>query len=146
MRYLIALCMSLLVALNATAETTRQKQFGDVTVHYNVFNSTFLQPNVAMGVGLVRDHQLAVLNIAAMKDGQPLEHAMVTGKVRDLMGRSQELEFHRVSENTGGREAEYFLTEFEVKVQEVLQFEIEVRTPREHYELQFNQEVFPEEK
>ncbi len=142
MRFLTTLLLALCLASPAMAEVARQKAFPDnVIVHYSVFNSTFLQPNVAMAVGLVRDHEMAVINISPMQNGQPLPSALVRGKVRNLLGQSSELEFHRITE-TG---AQYFVAEFPVTTRELMQFELEVRTPKQRYDLQFNQEVFPED-
>ncbi|MGY2498906.1 DUF4426 domain-containing protein, partial [Klebsiella pneumoniae] len=45
--FLIALCL----ALPAAAE--RKQSFGDLDVHYSVFNSSFLQPDIASAAGLV---------------------------------------------------------------------------------------------
>lgn len=138
----LTLLLSLLLAMPALAEVVRQKDFpNNVTVHYNVFNSTFLQPNVAMSMGLVRDHEMAVINVSPMQNGSPLKAVIVKGKVRNLLGQSTELEFHRINETN----AQYFVAEFPVDAREVLRFELEVRTPRGHFDFDFSQEVFPEE-
>ena len=43
--FLIALCL----ALPAAAE--RKQSFGDLDVHYSVFNSSFIQPDIASAAG-----------------------------------------------------------------------------------------------
>ena len=47
--FLIALCM----ALPAAAE--RKQSFGDLDVHYSVFNSSFLQPDIAAAAGVLKN-------------------------------------------------------------------------------------------
>ncbi len=62
------------------------QRFGDLDVHYNVFNSSFLQPNVASAVGLVRSKAQGVINVVPMEKGKPVE-AAVTGSAKDLTGK-----------------------------------------------------------
>ena len=60
MRYLLALSLSFFMAFAAHAE--RKQSYGALDVHYNIFNSTFLQPDTARAVGLNRSKDQAVLN------------------------------------------------------------------------------------
>ena len=68
MRRFVSLVFCLLLALPAVAE--RKQTFGELDVHYSVFNSSFLQPDVAAAAGLTRSKTVGVLNIAALKDGK----------------------------------------------------------------------------
>ena len=49
MRYLLALCLSFMLAFAVQAE--RKQSYGELDVHYSIFNSTFLQPEAAAAAG-----------------------------------------------------------------------------------------------
>lgn len=95
MRRFTAFVLGLCLSLPVLAEQVQR--FGDLDVHYNVFNSSFLQPNVASAVGLVRSKAQGVINVVPMEKGKPVE-ASVTGSAKDLTGKVIPLEFRRVSE------------------------------------------------
>lgn len=139
MRRLATLLIALFLTLPAVAE--RKQTFGELDVHYSVFNSSFLQPEIASAVGLTRSKTIGVLNIAALKGGQG-QPAQVTGTVKNLLGQSSTLNFQRVLEQG----AVYYLAEFPLRDREVLNFEVQVKlgdgTP---HTLSFSQEVFPDE-
>lgn len=79
MRRFTAFVLGLCLSLPVLAEQVQR--FGDLDVHYNVFNSSFLQPNVASAVGLVRSKAQGVINVVPMEKGKPVE-ASVTGSAR----------------------------------------------------------------
>lgn len=144
MRFLPALLTTLCLAMPAVAaDVERSKAFDDkVVVHYNLFNSTFLQPEVSSASGLPRDEQQHLLNVAPMQDGKPLADAQVTGSVQNLLGQVSELQFKRISEPG----AQYFIAPVDVTSREILMFKLKVTAPQRSYDLEFSQEVFPEEK
>ncbi|MBN0091628.1 DUF4426 domain-containing protein, partial [Pseudomonas aeruginosa] len=92
----------------------------------NVFNSSFLQPNVASAVGLVRSKAQGVINVVPMEKGKPVE-ASVTGSAKDLTGKVIPLEFRRVSEEG----AIYNLAQFPISQRETLVFTIKVEAKGE---------------
>jgi hypothetical protein len=131
---LLALCLSLPVLAE------RKKSFDDLDVHYSVFNSSFLQPEVAAAKQLVRGKNQGVVNIAVLKAGKP-SMATVSGVAKDLVGREQPLTFRQVTEG----EAIYYLAQFTITQQEMLRFTLNVSAGgSEAHRLEFNQEVFPE--
>lgn len=132
--FLIALCL----ALPAVAE--RKQSFGDLDVHYSVFNSSFLQPDIAAASGLVRSRTQGVVNVAVLKAGKA-STAQVSGQVKNLLGQSTPLTFRQVSE--GG--AIYYLAQFPFKSREVLSFTLDVRQGDTPQRITFNQEMFPDE-
>ncbi|MFQ1046257.1 DUF4426 domain-containing protein, partial [Acinetobacter sp. NIOH-H-8] len=95
MRRFTAFVLGLCLSLPVLAEQVQR--FGDLDVHYHVFNSSFLQPNVASAVGRVRSKAQGVINVVPMEKGKPVE-AAVTGSAKDLTGKVIPLEFRRVSE------------------------------------------------
>ena len=139
MRRFVSLVFCLLLALPAVAE--RKQTFGELDVHYSVFNSSFLQPDVAAAAGLTRSKTVGVLNIAALKDGKG-QAAKVSGTLKNLLGQTSELKFKQVLE-TG---AVYYLAEFPLRQREMLTFSIQVQIGgAAPHTLTFNQEVFPDE-
>ncbi|MDH0142596.1 DUF4426 domain-containing protein [Aquipseudomonas alcaligenes] len=139
MRRFVSLVFCLLLALPAVAE--RKQTFGELDVHYSVFNSSFLQPDVAAAAGLTRSKTVGVLNIAALKGGQG-QPAKVSGSVKNLLGQTSELQFKQVLESG----AVYYLAEFPLRQREMLTFSINVQIgDGAPHTLTFNQEVFPDE-
>lgn len=85
MRRFTAFVLGLCLSLPVLAEQVQR--FGDLDVHYNVFNSSFLQPNVASAVGLVRSKAQGVINVVPMEKGKPVE-ASVTGSANAFYERA----------------------------------------------------------
>ncbi|XQE66877.1 DUF4426 domain-containing protein [Pseudomonas sp. P3C3] len=139
MRRFVSLVFCLLLALPAVAE--RKQTFGELDVHYSVFNSSFLQPDVAAAAGLTRSKTVGVLNIAALRDGKG-QAAKVSGTLKNLLGQTSELKFKQVLESG----AVYYLAEFPLRQREMLTFSVQVQIgDAAPHTLTFNQEVFPDE-
>lgn len=138
MRRIALLFIALCLSLPALAE--RKQSFGDLDVHYNAFNSSFLQPEIAAAAGLSRSKQQGVLNIAVLKTGQATA-ARVSGEMRNLLGQIHSLRFKQVSEG----EAIYYLAQFPIEQQEVLRFSLQIQADGGNtHSLDFNQEFFPD--
>lgn len=132
--FLIALCL----ALPAAAE--RKQSFGDLDVHYSVFNSSFIQPEIAVAAGLTRSKTLGVINVAVLKAGKP-SNAVVGGEVKNLLGQSTALTFRQVTESG----AIYYLAQFPFASREILSFTLDVRQGDNTHRITFNQEMFPDD-
>src|SRR5690554_5561702 len=99
LRRAVALLM-LVFALPASAQGDSQT-FGDYTVHYSVFNSTFLKPEIAQTYGLIRARDRALINVSVTKTddekttlGLP---AQVRGQTSNLLQQQQQLDFQEIS-------------------------------------------------
>ena len=139
MRRFASLLFCLLLTLPAFAE--RKQTFGELDVHYSVFNSSFLQPDIAAAAGLTRSKTVGVLNIAALKGGKG-QPAKVGGTLKNLLGQTVELQFKQVLESG----AVYYLAEFPLREREILTFSVNVQIgDGAPHTLTFNQEVFPDE-
>ncbi len=140
MRYLLALSLSFFMALTAHADVVRKQSYGPLDVHYNIFNSTFLQPETANAVGLNRSKNQAVINVSMVKDAKGQKGA-VTGNFKNLLGQTETLTFKEIDEG----DAVYYLAQFAITGQEILRFELQVTDAdvKTHL-LKFNQEVFPD--
>ncbi len=75
---LVLLLSSLILA---TAAFGGEKQFGDYTIHYSVFNSDFLSPEVARTYGIKRSKKRAVMNISVTKNEKDMLPKPVPAKV-----------------------------------------------------------------
>ncbi|MFD2640643.1 DUF4426 domain-containing protein [Pseudomonas japonica] len=138
--FLFSLCLALPVLAADAAKPERKEVFGDVTVHYSVFNSTFVQPATAQAAQLVRSKKQGVINVTVLKAGKP-SVASVSGSYADLTGRKNSLTFKQVPDQG----AIYYLAQFPVEQQETLTFSITVGSGDSSNSFSFNQEVFPGE-
>ncbi|VVO95062.1 hypothetical protein PS876_02506 [Pseudomonas fluorescens] len=137
---LLAACLSLSAVAADAIKGERKEVFGDVTVHYNTFNSTFLTPDIAKAAELIRSKNQGVINVSVIKDGKPMV-ANVTGTVKDLTSKSVPLNFRQVTEQG----AIYYIAQYPVEQQETRTFEIKVQNGDKINTLNFNQELFPGE-
>jgi hypothetical protein len=136
--FLITACLSVGAMAADVIKPERMEKFGDITVHYNTFNSTFLQPDIAQAAELIRGKNQGVINVSVIKDGKPLM-AQVSGSVKDLTSSSVALKFKQVIEQG----AIYYIAQYPVTQQEVRTFEIKVQTGDKINTINFNQELFP---
>lgn len=138
--FLITACLSVGAMAADAIKGERKEVFGDVTVHYNTFNSTFLTPDIAKAAGLTRNKNQGVINVSVLKAGVPLT-TEVSGTVKDLTSQSVSLKFKQVIEQG----AIYYIAQYPVPQQENRTFEIQVRIGDKINTLKFNQELFPGE-
>ena len=137
---LLTACLSASAMAADVIKGERQETFGDVTVHYNTFNSTYLQPDIAKAAELIRSKNQGVINVSGIKDGKPLI-ASITGTVKDLTSKSVPLNFRQVTEQG----AVYYIAQYPVEQQETRTFEIKVQNGDKINTINFNQELFPGE-
>jgi len=137
---LLTACLSASALAADVIKGERKETFGDVTVHYNTFNSTFLTPDIAKAAELVRSKNQGVINVSVIKDGKPLV-ANVTGTVKDLTSQSVPLHFRQITEQG----AIYYIAQYPVEQQETRTFEIKVQNGDKINTINFNQELFPGE-
>ncbi|WGT35380.1 DUF4426 domain-containing protein [Pseudomonas atacamensis] len=137
---LLTACLSASAMAADVIKGERKETFGDITVHYNTFNSTFLQPDIAKAAELIRSKNQGVINVSVAKDGKPVI-ASVTGTIKDLTSNSVALKFRQVTEQG----AIYYIAQYPVPQQETRTFEIKVQNGDKINTINFNQELFPGE-
>ncbi|MBV7511796.1 uncharacterized protein DUF4426 [Pseudomonas sp. 478] len=138
--FVLTACLSVTAMAADVIKGERKETFGDVTVHYNTFNSTFLTPDIAKAAGLTRSKNQGVINVSVLKDGKPLT-AEVSGSVKDLTSQTIPLKFKQITEQG----AIYYIAQFPVDQQEVRTFDIKVQNGDKINTINFNQELFPGE-
>ena len=67
--FVLTACLSVTAMAADVIKGDRQEKFGDVTVHYNTFNSTFLTPDIAKAAELTRSKNQGVINVSVIKEG-----------------------------------------------------------------------------
>lgn len=123
----VALAISLTVSSTTLAATELFTEFGDYKVYHTVFNSNFIQPDIARAHNLTRAKNKVLVNVAVVRkegdgDTQGLP-AKVSGSVKNLMQQKQGLDFKEVREQT----ATYYLATTRLSSsEEVLHFNIVV--------------------
>lgn len=100
---------------------------GKYEVHYNAFNSTFLQPNVAQSYGITRGKTRGLLNVSILEkqaDGstKPVV-AVINGKATNLTSQVQALEFRQIRESN----ALYYIAEYAFTDDQILRFNLQVQ-------------------
>ena len=138
--FLLTACLGVSAMAADAIDSKRQKEFGDITVHYNTFTSSFLQPDTAQAVGVVRSKNKGLINVTVIKGVSPVA-AQVTGTVKDLGGKSEILTFKQIEEKSGIS----YLAPYSVTQREYKTFTINVETGGKAHGFQFNQELFPAE-
>ncbi|MBD9612013.1 DUF4426 domain-containing protein [Pseudomonas sp. PDM02] len=136
--FLLTACLSVTAMAADVIKGERKETFGDVTVHYNTFNSTFLTPDIAKSAELIRSKNQGVINVSVIKDGKPLV-SNVSGTVKDLTSQSVPLKFKQITEQG----AIYYIAQYPVEQQEVRTFDIKVQTGDKTNTISFQQELFP---
>ncbi|CAA0082086.1 Uncharacterised protein [BD1-7 clade bacterium] len=109
--------LMLLISPQANAQdemTGTSATFGDYTVHYSTFNTSFLTPDVAKSVGVVRSKRKGMMTIAVLKKNtegkESNASASVTGSAYDLIV-TKNLDFKQVREQN----AVYYLATFDIE-------------------------------
>lgn len=123
----IAAFFSTLLLLSPVSQAEQKLTQGKYEVHYNAFNSTFLQPSVAQSYGIQRGKTRGLLNISVLEkqsDGttKPVV-AVVSGKATNLTSQVQPLEFRQIRE-TG---ALYYIAEYAFADNQILRFNLQVQ-------------------
>lgn len=138
--FLLVACLSTTVLAADAIKGERKEVFGDTTVHYSTFISTFLQPDIAKAAQLVRSKNQGVINVSVIKAGKP-QVTQVSGSVKDLSSRTVPLSFKQITEQG----AIYYIAQFPVEQQETRTFTINVAIGGKTETISFNQELFPGE-
>lgn len=125
-RMITALATAIVMAWTslASADTV---DFGEYQVHYSIFSSSFLRPEVAQQYDLTRSQSIGVVNIAIMKEAEDgsikTVGGQIEGQVYNDVQQSSYMGFRRVQE---GKDM-YYLAQFQYANGEMLTFQITVR-------------------
>ena len=127
----------LTTAMLASAENS--KEYKDHIVYYNAFPTDSLPPQMTKQYGLKRSKNYAMINISVMEKGAGIPTGVkskVTGKLKNLMGQTRDLEFREIKEG----QAIYYIAQIGVQSQALVHFMIDI-TPEgssEKYDIKFS--------
>jgi hypothetical protein len=142
MKYLLVLLSIVSLALPATAVANDKifKKVGDNKIFFSAFNSTFIDPDVAVANQIVRGKDKGLVNIAVIVDVGTGKPAVITGNVYNIFQMSQTLEFVEVRE----QDAVYYLAPFEFENEDLLTFKISVRADpkKPAYDFKFQKKMY----
>eukprot|EP01132_Coremiostelium_polycephalum_P019375 gene19375-23039_t len=102
--FLLTACLSVSAMAADVIDGNRQKEFGDITVHYNTLTTSFLTPEMAQEAGIVRSKELGMINVFVNKGVESID-ATVTGTIKDLGGKSEMLTFYALRRPVPGAAA-----------------------------------------
>ncbi|MDY7535966.1 DUF4426 domain-containing protein [Pseudomonas sp. Bout1] len=137
---LLTACLSVSAMAADAIDGNRQKEFGDITVHYNTLTTSFLTPEMAQEAGIVRSKDQGMINVFVNKGVEPID-ATVTGTIKDLGGKSEMLTFKKITQ----KGSTLYVAQYAVPQQETKVFTINVETGGKAHGFSFNQELFPAE-
>ena len=125
----------------AASNAENQQNFGEYTVHYSVFNSTFILPDVAKANGIKRSKYESLLNISVTRNdehgGVPVN---ISGSVKNLLQQAKQLEFKTIQE----KNTVYYIAPVRVSGKEVLHFDLSVlpENVRAPYKVKFTKTLY----
>lgn len=141
---------TLVLGLFSMQSNAEQKQvFGEYEVHYIGLSSSFLTPEVAKIYDIPRSRALGFLNISVLQktanDELPAAlNATVSGKIRNLIGQSRDIEFRRVQEG----KAIYYISTFRFDDGDMYNFDLDVipsNAKQKNFDVKFSQRFYEED-
>lgn len=141
LKHVIPLSLFCIVMLFTTsnANAEQKMQLGGWDVHYIVFGTSFLTPEVASQYGIVRSKFNALVNISVLDTtSQEAQTVALSGKATNLLGTSRELKFKKVVDG----KAIYYLAIVPFRDQETFRFSIDVMKGGETQTLKFQQKMY----
>lgn len=138
----LVLSTLLIGAANAGIEETTHETDTHI-IHFNVFNSSFLTPEIAQQYGLKRSKYHSMLNLAVHEKGATEDKpvpVILNGTITNIVQQQRSLEFQEIQEGS----AIYYISNFRVTDNDLLTFDIKIRTSADSpgYDLKFKRRVF----
>ncbi|AOE50883.1 DUF4426 domain-containing protein [Kangiella sediminilitoris] len=106
-----------------------EKRVDDYIIHYNAFNSSFIQPETAVQYKIQRSKYTGLLNVSVHKvveggKDKALKVALY-GKATNNLSQYQELGFKEIIEG----DAVYYLADFQFRDEESMDLEFTINIP-----------------
>lgn len=134
-----ATVVALLALVAGLANAEQFKRYGPWRVHYIAFNASLLSATTAERYDIVRGRNKGLVNITAVGAAGRGERAGVTGRYRNLLGQTYELDFREIDDG----DAVYYLAAFDFDNAETLRFEVVLELPDHGVEtLRFQQPLY----
>lgn len=127
-RALSALFLSAMF-VTAPATAAQFQKFGDFVVHYSTINTGFLSAKVAREYGIRRSGNRAMLNVSVQKIGENQQQTAVDAAISvsatNLNGQLRSIPVRAIRDG----DAIYYIGEFGISDEEMLDFVVGVQTP-----------------
>lgn len=134
-----AIIVALLALAAGVANSEQFERFGPWRVHYIAFNASLLSATIAERYGIVRGRNKGLVNITAVGVAGHGERAGVSGRYRNLLGQTFDLDFREIDDGA----AVYYLAAFDFDNAETLRFEVLLDLPDHGTEtLRFQQPLY----
>lgn len=144
-KWMASLLLTVTAVLSQPVFAEQFVAYGDYEIHYNAFNSTFIQPDIAQQVGIQRSKRMALVNVSVLKvegDKKTPVTASVQGKATNLIQQTQELKFQKVDEGS----AIYYLGQFGFSDDQVIRLALDVQPDPNQpaFKVEFEQRFYTE--
>ena len=136
--------LSLALLASQAARADQFVAYGDYEIHYNAFNSSFLQPDIAQEYGLQRGKRRAMINVSVLKkasEGNAVPvSALIQGKASNLLEQTQDMTFKKIDEGN----AIYYIGQFGFSDDMLMRISLSVQPDpnKPAYDLQFEQKFY----
>ena len=114
-------------------------EFEDWEVHYSVFNSMFLTPEVAEQYGITRARDRAVVTISVLNPESMSVAVKLTGTFKNQLSQEYKLKFKKIDGT-----AIYYVATLRFTDREILRFHIVAALPQGNREMNFQQKLYLE--
>jgi len=137
-----AILISTLLLTSFVVSAEQFKQFSNLEVHYIAIPSTFIQADIAKQYGIKRSNNNGLLNISILdnKQNKQAVKATLTGTGKNLIGQTHQLVFTPVKEG----DAIYYLAEYPFTNEEIVNFNINIKTEKKSNTLKFQHKFYTE--
>ncbi len=114
------------------------------TIHYNLLNSSFIEPKIATQYGIKRSKNIGMLNISVMKKSDDGTNTAVISNIfghgASLAGQVKSLAFKEIKE----ADAIYYIATFSINDREHLSFDLQIQPEKvgKLIPLKFKKQVF----
>lgn len=129
---------SYLMATNALAKAQGHEQFEGYSVHFSVFNSSLLNPDIAEQYGFTRGERWGLVNIVIIPD-RPADDdgsefrfgkkVLIDGTFSNMLQQEWPLNFKEIRE----ADAIYYIAPFKFDHRELLHFVVLIKAPEDRY-------------
>ncbi|MFA5531204.1 MAG: DUF4426 domain-containing protein [Thiohalomonadaceae bacterium] len=134
-----------LAVTTGTAQALQAVEFGNYIIHYNAFTADMLHPPIAKSHGIQRSQNRGVLTVAIQRKPAKAPADVAAEVDAQALTLNQQLRTLKMREIREG-DAIYYLADFPVRNEEVLDFEVNVKPQQlaEPYTFRFRQQFFTE--
>ena len=130
-------CIVIIFDITNGTHGEQKVEFEDWEVHYSVFNSMFLTPEVAEKYGITRARDRAVITISVLDPESKSVAVELTGSYKNQLSQEYKLKFKKIDEN-----AVYFVATLRFTDREILRFNVVAALPQGNREMSFQQKMY----